>query len=79
MEMNVNEFTSLLEKEFEDLPENTLSPSTNYRDIPEFSSMHILIIIAFIDNQFDVLLTGSDLKVAETIEDLYSLVQSKLG
>lgn len=79
MEMELNEFTLLLEKEFEDLPENTLSPSTNYRDIPEFSSMHILIIIAFIDNEFDVLLTGSDLKSAETIEDLYSLVKSKLS
>lgn len=79
MEMELQKFTSLLEKEFEDLTENTLSPSTNYRDIPEFSSMHILIIIAFIDNEFDVLLTGSDLKSAETIEDLYSLVKSKLS
>lgn len=77
--IDITTFVSLLENEFEDIESGTLTPETNYREIPDFSSMHILIIIALIDNQFDVLLTGADLKTAETIENLYSLVQSKLG
>lgn len=77
--INVEEFTKLLEKEFEEIEESTLSPTTNYREIPEFSSMHVLIIIAFIDNEFDILLTGQDLKNAQTIEDLYHLIHQRLN
>ena len=40
--------------------------------------MYALIIIAFIDNQFDVLLQGKDLKEAQTIQDLYNIVQQHL-
>ncbi|MFN3918438.1 MAG: acyl carrier protein [Flavobacteriales bacterium] len=75
--VTLEEFTRLLEKEFDDIDTNSLSPKTSYRNIPDFSSMHALVIIAFIDNQFDVLLTGEELKNAVTIEDLYNLVKSK--
>lgn len=77
--IDVNEFTRLLEAEFEDVQEGTLKPTTHYREIPEFSSMYALIIIAFIDNQFDVLLQGKDLKEAQTIQDLYNIVQQHLA
>lgn len=77
--MNIEEFTRLLEKEFEDLPPGTLTPQTNYRDIPNWSSMHALIIIAFVDTNFGVELTASDLKNTQTIQDLYSVIQSKLN
>lgn len=77
--ISVEEFTKLLEEEFEDVQTGTLKPTTNYRDIPDFSSMYALIIIAFIDNQFDVLLEGKDLKEAQTIQDLYNIVKNKLA
>jgi acyl carrier protein len=77
--MTLNEFTQLLEKEFEDIPPGTLTPQTNYRDIPNWSSMHALIIIAFVDTNFGVELTASDLKNTQTIQDLYSVIQSKLN
>lgn len=72
--INIEEFTRLLEMEFDDIEPNTLNPKTSYRNIPNFSSMYALIIIAFIDNEFEVLLTGEDLRNAETIEDLYNLI-----
>lgn len=75
--MNVEEFTRKLEEEFEDLEPGTIHPATNYRDIPEFNSMYALIIIAFIDNEFEVLLTGEELRKAETVQDLYDLVMTK--
>ncbi len=71
------EFTQQLESEFEDIQPGTLTPVTNYRDIKGWSSMHALIVIAFVDANFDVLLTGADLKQAHTIEDLYNLVKQK--
>ncbi|MBL4668538.1 MAG: hypothetical protein JKY30_04680 [Flavobacteriales bacterium] len=74
-----NEFVRLLENEFEDVEEGSLKPDSSYREIPNFSSMYALIIIAFIDNEFDVLLTGEDLRSTETIADLYAIIQKKLN
>lgn len=76
--ININEFVKLLEEEFEDVESGLLSPEFSYRDIPDFSSMHALIIIAFIDNEYDVLLTGQELKETETVLDLFKLVSSKI-
>lgn len=75
--MSIDEFTKQLEGEFEDLEQGTITPDTNYRDIPAFNSMHALIIIAFIDSEFDVLLTGEELRKANTVSDLYNLIQAK--
>lgn len=77
--MTIHEFTQLLEKEFEDIPSGTLKPETNYRDIPNWSSMHALVIIAFVDANFGVELTASDLKNTQTIHDLYNIIQNKLS
>jgi acyl carrier protein len=76
--MDIQEFIQRLENEFEDLPKGTLKPDTNYRDIPNWSSMHALIIIAFADDQFNVELTASDLRNANTIQDLYDVIKSKM-
>lgn len=77
--INLDEFTRLLEQEFDDMEPNSLTPETSYRDMPDFSSMHALIIIAFIDNQFDVLLTGQELKNTITVKDLYDIVLQKVN
>jgi acyl carrier protein len=76
--MTVNEFIKLLENEFEDVEPGMLSTDMNYRDIPDFSSMHALILIALVDSEFDVLLNGEDLKSVNTIEELFNLVQSRI-
>jgi acyl carrier protein len=36
--------------------------------------MHALILIALIDNNYDILLTGEELKNALTIQDLYDVI-----
>lgn len=77
--VDINEFINLLEKEFDDLPPGTLKPNTNYRDIPNWSSMHALIIIAFADANFNVELTATDLRNTQTIQDLYNTIQNKLN
>ncbi len=80
MEMiSIEEFIVLLEEEFEDLNKGFLKPDSKYRDIPNFSSMHALVLIALVDNKFDVLLNGADLKSTESVLELYNLIQSKLN
>lgn len=75
--MNIEEFTTNLEKEFEDIEPGTFKPDTNYRDIKNWSSIYALIVVAFVDLNFNVILNAKDLKETNTIRELYNLILSK--
>lgn len=75
--MTIEEFISKLEAEFEDVEPGTLTAGTSFRDIEDWSSMHALIVIALIDTEYDVVLSGADLQSANTINDLFEVVRSK--
>lgn len=73
----IEEFTRKLEQEFDEIEPGSLNPETNYRDIKNWSSMYALIIIAFADANYDVMLNAADLKSTETIKDLFQAVIAK--
>lgn len=75
--ITVEEFTKQLIAEFEDIDPNSVTPETNYREIKNWSSMYALIVIAFIDTNFDVTLNADDMKNSQTIRDLYNIITSK--
>jgi acyl carrier protein len=75
--ISIDDFVSKLEKEFDDVPVGTLKASTNYKQMEQWTSMHALIIIAFIDSEFDIIFKSDDLKNTETISDLYKLIEEK--
>ena len=75
--MTLEEFTINLEKEFEGLEPGSLNADTNYREIKNWSSIYALIVVAFVDLNFDVILNGKDLKESNTVRELYGLVQKR--
>ncbi len=75
--MTLDDFIIKIEESIDTLPKGVLKADTNYRALPEWSSMHALIIIAMVDIEYDVALTGYDLKSTETISRLFDLIQSK--
>lgn len=75
--MNIQEFISIIEEEFDEVETGSLSPETSFRQMKGWSSMHALILIALVDNHFDVLLTGEELRGLNTIQDLYDLLETK--
>ncbi len=77
MIMNLNEFVKKFAAEFEETPVEVFNPSTEYRSLDEWGSLTALSIISMIDEEFDILLTGADLRSVSTIEALYELIQSK--
>ena len=76
--MTLDEFVKAFAAEFDDTPEEQFTPSTNYRELDEWSSLTGLSIISMIDDAFDIGITGADLRKNATIEELYNLIQSKL-
>ena len=76
--MTISNFIETLESEFDELEPGTLKTDTNFRDLDEWSSMHALIIIALIDTDYDVTITGEDLSNIETVSELYAIVEARM-
>lgn len=76
--MEIGEFIKQIEEEIEEFEPGMLTPDLNYRDIEDWSSMHALIIIALADTEYDVTITGADLRTCDTVRDLYNLVKSRM-
>ena len=72
--ITVEEFTVRIEEEFEVLEPGSLKPDTDYHNMEEWDSMHALILIALVDTEFDIRITGNDIKESKTVRDIYQLV-----
>ena len=76
--MNINEFVTYFADQFDDTPKELFEPSTIFKELPEWSSLTALSVIAMIDEQFDVRITGADIRNTSSILDLFSLTLSKI-
>ena len=57
--------------EVEDI--EALTPETEFHDLDEWSSLSVMIVIAFIDENFDRQVPNTAIREADTIQDLYDL------
>ncbi|MCX6311094.1 MAG: acyl carrier protein [Bacteroidetes bacterium] len=74
---DISVFIRKIESEIEELTPGTLKPETHYRELPEWSSMHALILIALSETEYDVSLSGEDLRKCETLRDVYTLISTR--
>lgn len=74
---SIDAFSRKLENELEGVVPGSLHPEMNYREIPEWSSMHALILIALAETEYNVALTGEDLRKCNTVQDLYDLISKR--
>jgi acyl carrier protein len=75
--MDLINFFHLFCEELDDTDISTIDILTDFKNIDEWDSLLAFSIIACIDDEFDVLLTGSDIIASTSIEDLYNCVISK--
>lgn len=76
--MELQEFINNFAEQFDDIDASALNGSTFFKDLDEWNSLVALSVIAMIDEEYDVTLKGNDINSANTIEDLYNTVQSKM-
>lgn len=77
MKDTIEDFVSKIEMELEDIPKGTLKPDTNYRSIESWGSMHALIVIAFLETEYNVTVNGEDLRSCNTLRELYKLASER--
>lgn len=75
----LEDFVALFAEQFDDTDASEFKAETNFRDLDEWSSIIGLGIIAMVDEEFGVALSGNEMKAATTIQDLYKTVESKLA
>lgn len=75
--MEINEFIQHFAEQLEETDVNVLTPETNFRDLDEWSSIIGLSIILMVDEEYGITIGADDMKQAQTIGDLFNIVQSK--
>ena len=77
--MEIQAFIENFADQFEDASAEEFAPETIFREFEGWSSLVALSVLAMIDEEYDVQLRGEEMKKATTIQQLFDLVQSKIG
>ena len=73
--MNIEEFIKNFSELFEETDPNNITRSARFRDFDEWSSLLGLAVIAMVDRSYHIKLTGLELKNAQTVEDIFKIIQ----
>lgn len=76
--MDLKTFVENVADQFEDTEASVFTPATNFKGLDEWSSLMALSIIAMIDEEYEVVLKGDDIRNATTIEDLFNVVKERV-
>lgn len=76
--MELKSFIENFAAQFDETDASVFTAETKFRDLDEWSSLIGLSLIAMVDEEYDITLKGDDIKNANTIEDLFNTVKSKM-
>lgn len=65
----IEKFVESIEVDDQDM----LSGATTFRDLDEWSSLSVMLLIAFFDEEFEKEIGEKEIKNCATIEDLYNM------
>ena len=75
--MEFKEFIENFAAQFEETESNEITAITIFKDLDEWSSLTALSVIAMADEEYEVVLTGDDIRNSTTVNDLFELVKAK--
>ena len=71
--MEIKEFIEKFAEAIEVDNVEALTAETEFRELDEWSSLSVMLLIAFYDEEFEKELTQAQIKEAKTLQDLYNL------
>ncbi len=74
--MDIKEFIEKFAEQVEVDNLSDLTPETEFRNLEEWSSLSIMILIAFFDEEFEKEIAEKDIKGCKTIQDLFNLAKA---
>jgi len=76
--MEISKFISNFAAQFDETDIESFTAETQFREIDEWSSLLALSVMAMLDEEYDVMIKGDEMRNSKTIQDLYDIVNSKL-
>lgn len=74
--MDINSFVELIADQFVDTNPSVFKPETRFRELEEYSSLIALYIIGVVFEAYGVSLKSADMIGADTIQDLFNIVEA---
>ncbi len=71
-------FLEKIAEQFDDTPIELIVPELEFRNLDEWDSLSALSILAMIDEEYEVQLSGEDLRSASSLSELFDIVKSKM-
>lgn len=71
--MDIKEFIKKMAEAIEIENANNLTAETKFRELGEWSSLSVMLLIAFFDEEMAKQIGDTDIKKCQTIGDLYNL------
>jgi acyl carrier protein len=75
--MDIHYFIEQFADQFDETEIGVFTPLTDFKNLDEWSSLTALSVIAMVDNSFGVRINGDDIRSANTINDLFQIINSK--
>lgn len=75
--MQLEDFTGKFVDCLSAVPATPVDGGTHFKKLEEWSSIFALIVIAMVDSEYGKALTSEDIRNANTINDLFVIIQSK--
>ena len=75
--MDLNEFVANFQDQFDSTDPSEITVDTNFKELTEWSSLIALSVIAMVDDEYDVIIKGADIKNSTTVEDLFNVVKGR--
>lgn len=72
--MELQEFIENFASQFDETEASEFTATTVFKELEEWSSLSALSVIAMVDEEYEVQLKGDDIRSANTVEDLYNIV-----
>lgn len=75
--MELEEFISNFASQFADEDPSVFTPDTDFHELDSWSSLTSLSVVAMIIQEYGVELESQDVRSADTIEELFEIVQAR--
>lgn len=75
--MELQDFTQKFADCFNQTDPAQITANTNFKGLEEWGSMLALIVIAMVDADYGKTVTAEDIKAANTVADLFTIVSNK--
>ena len=75
--METSTFLENFKNILDDTDVSLITIDTVFRELPEWSSLTALSLIAMADEAYSIKLTGDDIKSSKSLNDIFDIIKSK--